>query len=39
MGKWIFKLGDGKPIIEQVYEYENLVADILDEGMNMCETL
>ena len=30
---------DDKPIMEQVHEYENLVTDILTEGMKMCEFL
>ena len=30
---------DDKPIMEQVHEYENLVTDILAEGMKMCEIL
>ena len=39
-GKWLqFKIVDDKPIMDQVHEYENLVADILAEGMKMCEVL
>ena len=39
-GKFLqFKMVDDKPIMEQVHEYENLVADILAEGMKMCEIL
>ena len=34
-----FKMVDDKPIMDQVHEYENLVADILSEGMKMCEIL
>ncbi|KAL0462670.1 UNVERIFIED_CONTAM: hypothetical protein Slati_0154600 [Sesamum latifolium] len=30
---------DDKPIMNQVHEYENLVADVLNEGMQMCEIL
>ncbi|KAL0451681.1 UNVERIFIED_CONTAM: hypothetical protein Slati_1146200 [Sesamum latifolium] len=30
---------DDKPIMDQVHEYENLVADVLSEGMEMCDTL
>ncbi|KAL0433511.1 UNVERIFIED_CONTAM: hypothetical protein Slati_2685400 [Sesamum latifolium] len=28
-----------KPIMDQVHEYENLVADVLSEGMKMCDIL
>ncbi|KAH0658285.1 hypothetical protein KY285_026831 [Solanum tuberosum] len=28
---------DNKPLMEQVYEYENLTADVLNEDMKMCE--
>lgn len=39
-GKWLqFKMVDDKPIMNQVHEYENLVADILTEGMKMCDVL
>ncbi|XP_075076368.1 uncharacterized protein LOC142163019 [Nicotiana tabacum] len=38
--KWIkFQMVDTKPIMEQVHEYENLTADVLNEGMEMCEIL
>ncbi|KAJ1389134.1 gag-polypeptide of LTR copia-type [Sesbania bispinosa] len=38
--KWLqFQMVDDKPIMEQVHEYENLVADVLNEGMKMCEIL
>ena len=30
---------DDKPIVEQVHLYENLIVDVLSEGMNMCEIL
>ena len=30
---------DDKPIMGQVHEYENLVSDVLNEGMKMCEAL
>ena len=33
-----FQITDGKPIIEQVYVYENLCAEVLCENM-MCEIL
>ena len=39
-GKWLqFQIVDDKSIMEQVHVYENLVADILAEGMKMCEVL
>ena len=28
-----------KPIVEQIHEYENLVANVLSEGMKMCKIL
>lgn len=38
--KWIkFRMVDNMPIMEQVHEYENLTADVLNEGMEMCEIL
>ncbi|XP_056688727.1 uncharacterized protein [Spinacia oleracea] len=40
VGKWInFKMTDDKSIMDQVHDYENIVTDILGEGMKMCETL
>ncbi|XP_021764848.1 uncharacterized protein LOC110729418 [Chenopodium quinoa] len=40
VGKWInFKVDDEKPIMTQVHDYENMVTEILGEGMKMCETL
>ena len=30
---------DDKPVMDQAYEYENLVAYVLCEGMKMCEML
>lgn len=40
VGNWLhFQMVDDKPIMEQVHEYENLVADVLNEGMYMCEVL
>ncbi|XP_075103853.1 uncharacterized protein LOC142178411 [Nicotiana tabacum] len=40
VGKWIkFQMVDDKPVMEQVHEYENLTADVLNEGMEMCEFL
>lgn len=39
-GEWLdFEVTDDKPIMDQVHKYENLVADILAEGMKMCEIL
>ncbi|KAL0325120.1 UNVERIFIED_CONTAM: hypothetical protein Sradi_5081300 [Sesamum radiatum] len=38
VGKWLqFQIVDGKSIMDQVHEYENLVADVLSEDMKMCE--
>ena len=34
-----FQMTDDKPVVEQIYEYENLVANVLPEGMKMCEIL
>ncbi|KAK4383081.1 hypothetical protein Sango_2811900 [Sesamum angolense] len=40
IGKWLqFQIVDGKSILDQVHEYENLVADVLSEDMKMCEIL
>ncbi|KAA0058501.1 ty1-copia retrotransposon protein [Cucumis melo var. makuwa] len=40
VGKWLqFQMTDGKPVVEQIHEYENLVANVLSEGMKMCEIL
>lgn len=33
------KLVDSKPIMDQVHDYENIVAEILAEGRKMCEIL
>ncbi|KAA0048183.1 ty1-copia retrotransposon protein [Cucumis melo var. makuwa] len=30
---------DDKPVVEQIHEYENLVANVLSEGTKMCEIL
>lgn len=30
---------DNKSIMKQIYEYENLISNILNEGMKMCEIL
>ncbi|TYK07993.1 ty1-copia retrotransposon protein [Cucumis melo var. makuwa] len=38
--KWLqFQMTDDKPAVEQIHEYENLVANVLSEGMKMCEIL
>ncbi|KAK4393567.1 hypothetical protein Sango_1827500 [Sesamum angolense] len=40
VGKWLqFQIVDGKSIMDQVHEYENIVADVLNENMKMCEIL
>ena len=40
VGKWLqFQITDDKPIMEQVHAYENLCAEVLNEGMKMCEIL
>ncbi|KAL0423341.1 UNVERIFIED_CONTAM: hypothetical protein Sradi_0868900 [Sesamum radiatum] len=40
VGKWLrFHMPDDKPIMDQVHEYKNLVADVLSEGMKMCDVL
>ncbi|KAL9235840.1 hypothetical protein vseg_010574 [Gypsophila vaccaria] len=36
VGKWLeFQMVDGKPIMEQVHVYENLCADVINEGMKL----
>ncbi|KAL0325029.1 UNVERIFIED_CONTAM: hypothetical protein Sradi_5072200 [Sesamum radiatum] len=38
--KWLqFHMTDDKPIMDQVHEYENLVAGVLSEGMKICDVL
>ncbi|KAL0381502.1 UNVERIFIED_CONTAM: Retrovirus-related Pol polyprotein from transposon TNT 1-94 [Sesamum angustifolium] len=38
VGKWLqFQIVDGKSIMDQVHEYENIVADVLNEDMKMSE--
>ncbi|KAK9714978.1 hypothetical protein RND81_06G135000 [Saponaria officinalis] len=38
VGKWLeFVMQDGKPIMEQVHIYENLCADVVNEGMKLCD--
>ena len=40
VGKWLqFQMVDNKHVMDQVHEYENLVDDVLCEGMKMCEML
>ena len=40
VGKWLqFQTTDEKPIMVQVHTYENLCAEVLAEGMKMCEIL
>ncbi|PWA56669.1 hypothetical protein CTI12_AA416470 [Artemisia annua] len=40
VGNWLrFQMVDDKPIMEQVHVYENLVTEVLNEGMKMCEIL
>ncbi|XP_074297735.1 uncharacterized protein LOC141628496 [Silene latifolia] len=39
VGKWLeFQMADGKPIMEQVHVYENLCADVVNEGMKLDDT-
>ncbi|KAK9732793.1 hypothetical protein RND81_04G022700 [Saponaria officinalis] len=36
VGKWLeFQMVDGKPIMEEVHVYENLCADVVNEGMKL----
>ncbi|XP_074318750.1 uncharacterized protein LOC141655575 [Silene latifolia] len=38
VGKWLgFQMVDDKPIMEQVYVYENFCADVVNEGMKLDE--
>ncbi|XP_074313757.1 uncharacterized protein LOC141648952 [Silene latifolia] len=38
VGKWLgFQMVDDKPIMEQVHVYENLCADVVNEGMELDE--
>ncbi|XP_074297751.1 uncharacterized protein LOC141628518 [Silene latifolia] len=38
VGKWLgFQMVDGKPIMEQVHVYENLCANVVNEGMKLDE--
>lgn len=40
VGKWLqFQIVDDKPIMEQVHTYKNLCAEVLNEGLKMCEIL
>ncbi|XP_056692068.1 uncharacterized protein [Spinacia oleracea] len=36
--RWLnFRMTDDKPVLDQVHEYEHLCADIVAEGMKICE--
>jgi hypothetical protein len=36
--RWLhFRMIDNKPVLDQVHEYENLCADVIAEGMKICE--
>ncbi|KAK9683804.1 hypothetical protein RND81_10G165700 [Saponaria officinalis] len=38
IARWLkFEIVDGKPIMDQIHDYENLVFEILGEGMILCE--
>ncbi|KAA0066431.1 ty1-copia retrotransposon protein [Cucumis melo var. makuwa] len=38
--KWLqFQMTDNKPVVDQIHAYENLVANVLFEGVKMCEIL
>ncbi|KAA0043282.1 ty1-copia retrotransposon protein [Cucumis melo var. makuwa] len=40
LGKWLqFQMTDNKRVVEQIHEYESLVANVLSEDMKMCEIL
>ncbi|XP_022152111.1 uncharacterized protein LOC111019900 [Momordica charantia] len=40
VGKWLeFQMSDDESVMNQVHEYENLVASVLSKGMKMCEIL
>jgi len=40
VGKWLqFQIVDDKLIMEQVHAYKNLCAEVLNEGMKMCDIL
>ncbi|CAN1845367.1 Retrovirus-related Pol polyprotein from transposon TNT 1-94, partial [Linum perenne] len=40
VGNWLkFKMEEDQPIMDQVHKYENLTAEVLAEGMKMCEIL
>ncbi|KAA0051003.1 ty1-copia retrotransposon protein [Cucumis melo var. makuwa] len=40
VGKWLqFQMTTDKAVVEQIHEYENLVGNVLSEGMKMCEIL
>ncbi|CAN1352538.1 Retrovirus-related Pol polyprotein from transposon TNT 1-94, partial [Linum perenne] len=38
VGNWLnFKMEEDQPIMEQVHKFENLTAEVLAEGMKMCD--
>ena len=38
VGKWLaFQMNSSLPIMEQVHIYENLCADVINEGMKLCD--
>ncbi|XP_074313797.1 uncharacterized protein LOC141648991 [Silene latifolia] len=38
VARWLkFQITDGKPIMDQIHEYENMVSEIIGEGMVLCE--
>ena len=38
VGKWLqFQMINEKPIMDQIHKYENLVVEVLSEGMKICE--
>ncbi|CAN1185666.1 Retrovirus-related Pol polyprotein from transposon TNT 1-94, partial [Linum perenne] len=40
VGNWLkFTMQEDKPVMDQVHVYENLTAEVLAEGMKMCEVL
>ena len=40
VGKWLqFQMTNDKSVVEQIHVYKNLVANVLSEGMKMCERL
>ncbi|XP_019173288.1 PREDICTED: uncharacterized protein LOC109168888 [Ipomoea nil] len=40
VARWLnYKMMDGKPVIDQVHEYENLVGDLITEGIPVSDAL